>query len=79
MPVRGRTWVVDILVGGLLGGVGGAIVAVNLVIFSGMSRGYETTVPQIFDENLAVGVIVIAVLAAGPVVGILLTRRLRRR
>ena len=72
-----RHWLVDCIVGGVAGGIIGAIVAVNIAIFGGMSRGYETTIPEMFDENLAVGVVVIAVLAAGPVAGVLVARRLR--
>jgi hypothetical protein len=63
--------------GGLIGGVVGAIVAVNFVIFSGLERGYETTIPEIFRENAIVGVMTVAILAAGPVLGVLMAHRMR--
>lgn len=67
----------DLLVGGLAGGVIGVIAALNLIIFSGMSEGYETSLPQVFRENAVVGVVVVALLVAGPVIGVRLMRRRR--
>lgn len=72
-----RRWLIDHILGAIAGAVAGAIIAVNIVIFSGMSRGYETTLPQVFDENPAVGMIVLAILVGGPVVGVYLARKLR--
>lgn len=72
-----RRWLVDCILGAIAGAVAGAIIAVNVVIFSGMSRGYETTIPEVFDESPAVGVIVLAMLIGGPVVGVYLVRKLR--
>lgn len=57
------------IVGALLGAVAGAVVAVNIVIFSGIDSGYETTLPQVFADNVVVGVITVLVLVAGPVIG----------
>lgn len=73
-----RTWLVDLVVGGVVGGITGAIVAVNIVIFSGTEDGYEASIAQVFRENPVVGVITVAVLVAGPVVGVILARRMRR-
>lgn len=66
------------LLGALFGFVVGAIVAVNVVIFTGMDEGYESTIPEIFGENAAVGVITVLILAAGPVLGVLVARKLGR-
>lgn len=74
-----RGWLVDVLVGGIVGGVAGAIVAVNVVIFTGIDRGYEATIPEVFRENTLVGVVVIMILVTGPVLGVTIARRLRRR
>jgi hypothetical protein len=72
-------WFADIVVGGIVGGVAGAIAAVNFVIYAGIDRGYEASIPDVFRENAVVGVITVAVLVAGPVVGVWIARRLRRR
>lgn len=63
------------LVGFVVGALTGAIVAVNVVIFSGMDQGYETSLPDVFRQSPVVGVVVVAVLVAGPVVGVVLARR----
>ena len=64
------------LVGGLAGSVLAGVVAVNVVIFSGIDQGYEATLEELFDHNFVLGVGVTAILAAGPVVGAWL--RIRR-
>lgn len=74
-----REWLFDGLLGVLVGGVVAAIVAVNFVIFSGMERGYESTIPEIFRQNVLVGIITVAILAAGPILGVWMMRRRRRR
>lgn len=74
-----RGWVVDVLVGGILGGIAGAIAAVNLVIFAGVEGGYEATIPEVFRESTPLGVLTIAVLAAGPVLGVVIARTIRRQ
>jgi len=75
MTPHTRHWLVDCILGAFAGAVVGAVAAVNVVIFSGMSRGYETTIPQVFDESPVVGVIVLAVLVGGPVVGVYIARK----
>lgn len=70
---RWANWVL----GGLAGGVVAVIAALNVIIFSGMSQGYETPLPQVFRENLFVGLVVVALLVAGPVVGAWLMGRRR--
>jgi hypothetical protein len=74
-----RGWLVDGLVGGIVGGVIGAIVAVNVVIFAGIERGYEATIPEVFRENVVIGVLTVVVLVAGPIVGVVVARRIRGR
>ena len=74
-----RAWVADILLGGIIGGVTGAIVAVNFVIFSGIDDGYEASIPAVFRQNVLIGFVTVAVLLAGPVLGIVMARRQRRK
>jgi hypothetical protein len=73
-----REWLVDGLVGVLVGGVVGGIAALNFAIFSGMERGYETTIPEMFRENVLAGLVYVSLLVAGPVLGVWLMRRRRR-
>lgn len=67
------------MVGIAIGGLVGAIVAVNIVIYAGIERGYEASIPDVFRQNALVGVLTVATLIAGPVVGVLVMRRRRRR
>ena len=48
-----------------------AIVAVNLVILSGIDTGYETTIPELFRENVILGIVTVAILIGGPIAGAL--------
>lgn len=75
----GRGWLVDILVGGALGVIVGAIVAVNVVIYAGIEGGYEASIADVFRQNRLVGAVTVAILGAGPIFGVLVARRLRRR
>ena len=77
-PGRRRGWMLDIIAGVAAGGITGAILAVNLVIVAGPDQGYETTIPEVFDHNVLLGVATVTLLAAGPVVGIITARRVRR-
>jgi multisubunit Na+/H+ antiporter MnhB subunit len=74
---RGRRWARDAF-GLLAGGVVGAVVAVNVVIYSGIDRGYEASPAEVFDQNALVGVVVVVVLLAGPALGVALARRISR-
>jgi len=74
-----RAWVIDVVVGGVLGAVVGVVVALNLKILSGVDTGYEASIAEVFDHQPLVGVLVIAALVAGPVLGVIAARRLRRR
>ncbi len=56
----------------------GGIVAVNLVIFSGIDAGYEAGLGDVIEYNRFLGVVVIGVLATGPVLGVVVARRMRR-
>lgn len=60
----------------VLGFVVAAIVAVNVVIASGVDRGYEASLGEVFEENPVAGVITVAVLVAGPVVGVWTAKRI---
>ena len=74
-----KGWLLDLTVGGLGGGVVGAIAAVNFVIFTGIEQGYEASLAEVFQHNLVAGIITVMILIAGPVLGVLTARRLRRR
>lgn len=78
-PEVRKGWLTDILIGGIAGGLIGAIVAVNVVIYSGIERGYESTIPEVFRESGLTGAVVVAILTAGPLVGVWIARRLRRQ
>lgn len=70
-------WVPDIVLGVLAGGVVGTIVAVNFIITIGI--GYDVSIPDIFRENVLAGIATIVILIGGPVVGVALMRRQRRK
>lgn len=75
-----RDQVLDVVVGLLVGGVVGGIAAVNVVIFfSGLPSGYESTLPEVFRQNFALGLVVVGLLMAGPLAGVWLMRRRRSR
>lgn len=73
-----RGWILDLLIGGVIGGAVAAIAAVNLVIYSGMEGGYEATLPAVFDQSPLVGLLTMAILVGGPFLGVTAARRLRR-
>jgi ribosomal protein S18 acetylase RimI-like enzyme len=66
-------------VGALIGAITGLVVAINVVIFSGSEKGYETSVRELFDRNVVLGVVVVSIVLAGPVVGALVAFRTRDR
>lgn len=72
-----RSWIVDGTIGVIVGGILGAIVAVNLIITAGI--GYDVTLAEVFRQNTIVGVVTVAILVAGPVVGVFAMRTLRQR
>jgi hypothetical protein len=78
MKERTRGWLADVLVGGVGGGVVGAVVAVNVVIYAGIEGGYEASIPDVFRQNALVGLGTVAILVAGPGLGVVVARRLRR-
>ena len=57
-----NNWVADTAVGGVIGGILGAIVAVNFVIYAGIDDGYEATIAEVFRQNTFVGLVTIALL-----------------
>ena len=76
MATRRQSFI-DLVLGIALGGLLGAIVAVNLIITVGI--GYDVSLPQVFRENLLVGIITTVILISGPIAGVALMRRLRRQ
>lgn len=79
MSATTRGWIADVVVGGIVGLVVGAIVALNVAIISGVDAGYEATLGEVFDHSVVAGIVVIAVLAVGPILGVVIARSLRRR
>ena len=67
-------WVAAV-VGGIVGFVVGAIVAVNVMIFGGAPDGYQTSIADLFSHSPVLGVVVVAIFLAGPVVGVVLGLR----
>ena len=67
------------IVGAIVGFVVGAIVAVNVVITAGVDRGYEASLAEVFEENTLLGVAVVVILMAGPIVGVIGARRIRQK
>lgn len=78
-PHDRRSWLIDLVVGGIAGGIVGAIAAVNVVIYAGIERGYEATIPEVFRESPLIGSVVVAILGAGPVLGAWIARRVRHQ
>ena len=65
--------------GGLGGGIVGAIVTVNFVIYLGVEGGYEASIADVFAKSTVAGVVSVVILVAGPVGGVVVARRRRRR
>ena len=62
--------------GGLVaGGVVGVIAAWNIAIYLGVERGYEASLVDVFAESVPVGILVVLVLVAGPVLGVIVVMR----
>ena len=72
-----RQWIIDLALGVAIGGLVGAIIAVNLIITVGI--GYDVTLPEVFRENMLLGTITTVILVSGPIVGAALMRKRRRR
>jgi uncharacterized membrane protein len=66
-------------IGAVLGFAVGAIIAVNVVITAGVDQGYQASLAEIFEENVFLGIVTVAILAAGPVLGVIIAHRLQRR
>ena len=79
MPSNTVRRVAETVIGAILGLVVGAIIAVNLIIIAGVERGYEASLIEVFEENALVAVSAVVILVAGPVVGVIVARRIRRR
>jgi hypothetical protein len=73
-----RGWLVDLAVGGLVGGLLGAVAAVNFVIYTGIEQGYEASLGEVFQHSLIAGIVTLMILLAGPVLGVATARRVRR-
>lgn len=74
-----REWLVDLGVGGLGGLLVAWIVAVNLVIYLGVEGGYQAGPGDVFEHSWVLGIIVVAIVLAGPALGVTYMRRQRRQ
>ncbi|HKX76862.1 MAG TPA: hypothetical protein VJR05_15875 [Acidimicrobiia bacterium] len=79
MRDRMRHRLVDLVVGVFAGALIAAVLAVNMVIYSGIPQGYEAGLVEVFNYNSLLGIAVVIVLLAGPLLGVLTMVRLRRR
>lgn len=75
---RSKGWLVDLAVGVLAGGIVGVIVAVNFVIYIGITGGYEASLADVFRQSPVAGVVTVILLVGGPVIGVWAARRWRR-
>lgn len=74
-----RGWFVDLAAGGLGGLVIAWIVAVNLVIYLGVEGGYRAGPGDVFGHSAVLGIVVVAIVLAGPALGVTYMRRQRRQ
>ena len=74
-----RHWLVDAGIGAFAGGIIGLILAVNVVIYAGPDQGYESSINDVFEHSIITGLAAIALVIAGPIVGIVIARRLRNQ
>lgn len=72
-----RGWIVDLVVGGVLGVIVAAVIVFNLLIYLGVEGGYHAGIQGAFDHSTFTGVVVVATLVAGPLLGVFLARRRR--
>jgi hypothetical protein len=49
------------------------------VIHAGIERGYEASKAKVFRQSVPAGVVTAILLVAGPLVGVMVARGLRRR
>jgi hypothetical protein len=56
-------------VGALVGLVVGAVIAVNVQIFSGVTDGYEASLAAVWDHSPVVAISIVGLWVAGPVIG----------
>lgn len=74
-----RSVLTDVVLGGVAGGIVGAVVAVNVVIFAGVESGYESSLAEVFDHSTTLGIAVLVIFAAGPILGVIGARHVRSR
>lgn len=79
MRRRTRDWIIDTIAGAVPGGIVGAVVAVNVVIYLGPDTGYQSSIDQVFRQNALVGLVAGTALLGGPTFGVVVARRLRHR
>lgn len=74
-----RGWLIDITAGGVIGGLVGLLAAWNLAILLGVEGGYEASVVDAFEHSPFAGILVVGALLGGPVFGVWVARRQRRK
>lgn len=68
----------DVFAGGVIGEIAAVITTWNLAILIGVEGGYEAGIGDVFGHSTLAGILVIAIWIAGPIVGVVLARRVRR-
>ncbi|MEX1281207.1 MAG: hypothetical protein AB1Z55_10885 [Acidimicrobiia bacterium] len=58
------------LVGAAIGLIVGAIVAVNVQIFSGVTDGYQASLADVWDHSPFVALVIVGLWVAGPTIGV---------
>jgi len=74
-----RQWLVDVIGGGVIGGVLGLVAAWNVAILLGPPSGYEAPLEEVFARSALAGVLWILALVGGPVAGIVVARKQRHK
>ena len=71
-------WAIDLTAGIAAGSVVGVILALNIVIFSGVDDGYQASVRAVFEQRPWAGVMAGMAIILSPVLLVLSLRRLRQ-
>lgn len=57
------------LLGAVIGGIVGAVLAVNILIFAGVEGGYEASLSDALDQRPVAAITALVVLVLSPLVG----------
>lgn len=74
-----RPAILALATGGIVGALIGAVAAANVAIYFGPDEGYESSLGDLYDHSPVLAVVVVAVLVAGPINGVVVAGRVRKR